>query len=208
MGDFMKERINKILKIIKKYRYFIVFVILMLSINTYAWFVYVTRVDTSFTAKVRSWNVMFQVHDNNIANEVVFQIGDLYPGMPAYNDFASIVNTGETPGEIYFDVKRVEILGQSYAQPTYTSAQLVDMLENNYPFSIELSLTNNVVNPGRTELFNIDVTWPYESGNDALDTQWGMQAYQYLNNNNTTTCISITAEVRVNQENLNGENNS
>ena len=76
------------------------------------------------------------------------------------------------------------------------------LLANNYPFAINLSLTNNVVNPGRTELFNIDVTWPYDSGNDALDTEWGMRAYQYLNNSHTTTCISITAEVRVNQENL------
>ena len=62
----MKGKMNKLLSIIKKYRYFIIFVILMLSINTYAWFVYVTRVDTSFTAKIRSWTVMFQVHDNNI----------------------------------------------------------------------------------------------------------------------------------------------
>ena len=206
MGDFMKGRINNILKNIKKYRYFIIFVILMLSINTYAWFVYVTRVDTSFTAKVRSWNVMFQVHDNNIASDVVFRIGEIYPGMDNYNDFASIVNTGETAGEVYFNVKRVEIFGEVFAQPNYTNEQLISLLANNYPFAINLSLTNNVVNPGRTELFNIDVTWPYDSGNDALDTEWGMRAYQYLNNSHTTTCISITAEVRVNQENL--ENNS
>ena len=199
----MKDRMKKILSNIKKYRYFIIFVILMLSINTYAWFVYVTRVDTSFTAKVRSWNVMFQVHDNNIASEVVFRVGDIYPGMTAYNDFASIVNTGETAGEIYFTVKRVEILGTVYTNSNYTSAQLVSMLSNDFPFSIDLSLTNNVVNPGRTELFNIDVTWPYESGNDALDTQWGTQAYTFRTNNPTANCISITAEVRVNQENLN-----
>ena len=47
-------------------------------------------------------------------------------------DFASIINTGETPGEIYFDVKRVEIFGQVYAQPSYTSAQLVSLLANDY----------------------------------------------------------------------------
>ena len=201
----MKDKINKISNIIKKYRYFIIFVILMLSINTYAWFIYVTRVDTSFTAKIRSWNVMFQVHDNNIANEVVFRVGDIYPGMIAYNDFASIVNTGETAGEIYFDVKRVEILGNVYTNNDYTSTQLVSMLANNYPFSIQLSLTDNIVSPGQTELFNIDVTWPYESGNDVLDTQWGMDAYNYRTNHQTADCITITAEVRVNQENINDD---
>ena len=198
----MKDRIYNIINSIKKYRFFILFVILMLSINTYAWFVYVTRVDTSFTAKIRSWNVMFQVHDNNIAEEVVFRVGDIYPGMRDYNDYASIVNRGETPGEIFFNIKRVEILGTTYTNDNYTSEQLVSMLANNYPFSINISLTNNVVNPGRTELFNLDVTWPYESGNDELDTQWGIQAYNYRTNNQTSDCILITAEVRVNQENI------
>ncbi len=199
----MKEGIKKILNNVKKYRYFIIFVILMLSVNTYAWFVYVTRVDTSFTARVKSWNVMFQVHDNNIASEVVFRIGEIFPGMEDYNDFASIVNTGETSGEIFFKVKKVEILGEVYTDDNYTTEQLVDMLSNNYPFAIDLSLTNTVVNPGRTELFNIDVTWPYESGNDALDTDWGRRAYTFRTNNPYSNCISITAEVRVNQENIN-----
>lgn len=198
----MKERMKKILLNIKKYRYFLIFVVIMLSLNTYAWFIYVTRVDTSITAKVRSWNVMFQVHDNNIANEVVFHLADIYPGMPDYNDFASIVNTGSTAGEVYFKVKKVEILGTVYSDSDYTSDELVDLLSNNYPFKIDLSLTNTIVNPGRTELFNIDITWPYESGNDALDTEWGMRAYQYLQRSQTTDCISITAEVRVNQESI------
>ena len=49
-------------------RYFLLFAIVLISINAYAWFTYVTRVDTSISAKVRSWNVMFEVHDNNFAD--------------------------------------------------------------------------------------------------------------------------------------------
>ncbi len=197
----MKERIKKIFNIVKRIRYFLIFAILLLSINVYAWFLYITRVDTNFTARVRSWNVMFQVHDNNVANEVTFQVGDIYPGMPAYNDFASIVNTGEAAGEIYFVIKRVKIFDDVYTDANYTTAQLVNMLSNNYPFAIDISLTDTTVRPGQTELFNIDVTWPYESGNDDLDTYWGNTAYNYLNSNVNPTCISITAEVRVNQQN-------
>ena len=50
---------------------------------------------------------MFQVHDNNIASEVHFNVGEIYPGMTDYNDYASIVNTGETTGEAFFKIKSV-----------------------------------------------------------------------------------------------------
>lgn len=197
----MKDRIRKLPKLIKKYRGFIIFAIIMLSINTYAWFVYVTRVDTSFTAKLRSWNVMFQVHDNNIASDVNFEVGDIYPGMPNYHDFASIINTGESAGSVYFTIKSVRILDDTYTESDYTTDELLDMLENNYPFTITIGLTNEVVMPGTTENFSLDVVWPYESGDDELDTTWGRNAYNYLQTHPSTPSIAILAEVRVNQDN-------
>ncbi len=195
----MKDKTKRILKLIKRYRFFMIFMVLMFSVNTYAWFMYVTRVDTSLTARVRSWNVMFQVHDNNIAQEVVFDAADIYPGMPDYEDLASVVNTGDTIGDIYFNIKRVQILNEVYTSADYTTEQLLSRLENNYPFTISLSLSNNKVYPGTTETFNIEITWPYESNNDALDTQWGVSAYQYRNSNPGQPCVVITAEVRVDQ---------
>lgn len=195
----MKEGLKKILKLIKRYRFFLIFMIVLFSVNTYAWFMYVTRVDTSFTAKVRSWNVMFQVHDNNIAQEVVFDTTDIYPGMPDYEDFASVVNTGDTIGNIYFNIKRVQIFSDVYTSANYTSAQLLSKLENDYPFTVTLSLSNNMVFPGTTETFNLEITWPYESNNDTLDTEWGVRAYQYRNSYPGQPCVSITAEVRVDQ---------
>ena len=195
----MKERLRKAFKTIKRIRYFLIFAILLLSINAYAWFVFVTRVDTSITARVRSWNVMFQVHDNNIASEVVFNVGEIYPGMTAYNDYASIINTGESAGEAFFTVKRVQIFDTVYTSDNYSQGELIDILTAGYPFEIDISLTNNVVAPGHTEYFNVDITWPYESGDDALDTYWGNYAYSFLQTNPTASCISITAEVRVNQ---------
>lgn len=198
----MKDRTREIFEKIKKIRYFLVFAIVMISINAYAWFNYVTRVDTSIDAKIRSWNVMFEVHDNNIANEVTFNVGEIFPGMSNYNDYASIVNTGESAGEVYFEIKRVQILENVYTSADYTTAQLVSLLKNNYPFEIDVGLTNSTVAPGRTELFTIDISWPYESGDDIADTLWGNNAYTYMTTHNTSTCISITAEVRVNQESI------
>ena len=198
----MKERLRKTFKTIKRIRYFLIFAILLLSINAYAWFVYITRVDAGITAKVRSWNVMFQVHDNNIASEVNFDVGEIYPGMTPFNEYASIVNTGESAGEAYFTIKSVRIFNDTYTDEDYDSDELLDILNNNYPFEIDISLTNTLVEPGHTERFNIDVTWPYESGDDALDTYWGNVAYNYLQTNPNDSCIYIMAEVRVNQESI------
>ena len=198
----MKERIRKLFKTIKRIRHFLIFAILLLSVNAYAWFVYITRVDTGISATVRSWNVMFQVHDNNIASEVTFNVGEIYPGMPDYNDYALIVNNGASSGEAFFTIKSIQVFNSTYTDDDYTQGELIDILTANYPFEIDISLTNNIVAPGHTERFNIDITWPYESGDDALDTYWGNVAYSYLQNDPTATCISITAEVRVNQESI------
>ena len=197
----MKNVIKNLLKKAKKYRGFIIFFIIMLSINTYAWFAYITRIDTSITAKLRSWNVMFQVHDNNIASDVNFEIGDIYPGMPNYSDLASIVNTGESAGSVSFTVKSVRILDNTYTLTNYTSDELIEMLASDYPFSITIGLSDEVVMPGSTETFDLGVVWPYESGNDDLDTTWGRAAYTYKQSHPNSPSIVITAEVRVNQNN-------
>ena len=86
-----------------------------------------------------------------------------------------------------------------YSENDYTTEELVDLLANNYPFKIDVGLTNTTISPGHTEFFNVDITWPYESGDDALDTYWGNVAYTYRNTTNSDTCISITAEIRVSQ---------
>ena len=198
----MKERMRKLFKTIKRIRYFLIFAILLLSVNAYAWFVFVTRVDSSITAKVRSWNVMFQVHDNDIASNVTFNVGEIYPGMTDYNDHASIVNTGETAGEAFFTIKSIQIFNDVYSSDDYSQGELIDVLTAGYPFVIDITLTNNYVAPGHTEYFNIDITWPYESGNDALDTYWGNVAYNFLQSNPQASCITITAEIRVNQESI------
>lgn len=199
----MKEKSKKVFKTIKRLRYFLIIAILLLSINAYAWFVYITKVDTSITARVRSWNVMFQAHDTTIVSEVIFSVGEIYPGMPDYNDFATITNNGESTGSLTFRIKSVQIFENTYTEDDYTTEELVAMLADNYPFKIDVQLTNDTITPNSTEYFTVDITWPYESGDDELDTYWGNVAYTYRNSTNSDTCISITAEVRVSQ--LNGD---
>jgi len=195
----MKKEPKNIFKTLKKIRFFLIFAIVLLSINAYAWFIYITKVDTSIKAKVRSWNIMIQVHDENVASDITFNVSEMYPGMPDYHDYATVINNGESQGTLEFVIKRVQIFDSVYTLDDYTSEQLVEMLADNYPFKIDVSLTNNVIDPGHTEQFVVDIKWPYESGDDVADTYWGNQAYSYMKATNSDTCISIVAEIRVNQ---------
>ena len=70
------------------------------------------------------------------------------------------------------------------------------------PIRRRLSRVFNIVAPGHTERFNIDVTWPCESGDDDLDTYWGNLAYNYKLSHPNMSCITISAEIRVNQETI------
>ena len=47
--------------------------------------------------------------------------------------------------------------------------------------------------------FTIGVTWPFESGNDALDTTWGNNAYTYKSNNPTLPSITMKVKLSVEQ---------
>jgi hypothetical protein len=195
----MKKEPKNIFKVLKKIRFFLIFAIVLLSINAYAWFIYITKVDTSIKAKVRSWNIMIEVHDENVASDITFNVSEMYPGMPNYHDYATVINNGESQGTLEFVIKRVQIFDSVYTLDDYTSDQLVEMLADNYPFKIDVSLTNNVIDPGHTEQFIVDINWPYESGDDIADTYWGNQAYTYMKTTNSDTCISIMAEIRVDQ---------
>lgn len=56
----MKEILKKINKIIKKIKLKnLISLICIFAFNTYAWFIYTTKVSTDLTAHVSAWNVDF-----------------------------------------------------------------------------------------------------------------------------------------------------
>ena len=50
---------------------------------------------------------------------------------------------------------------------------------------------------GGEEQFYIRVNWAYESGDDALDTYWGNQAYDYHLSNPDAPVISLRIKISV-----------
>ena len=176
----------------------LILLLITFSSTTFAWFIYATKISASITAHIDSWNILFTNEDNAISEYVNFYIPDLYPGMTTYTDNISATNLGERSATITYEIISVKILGVLYTidGETLTSAQMSNKLAGDYPFQILMSLSNSLINPnyGSTQ-FTLTVQWPYESGDDAEDTYWGQQAYQFISNNPGQPCIEMSVKI-------------
>lgn len=197
------EKNKDAIKILKKSMRLKVLLLLgiMLTFNTFAWFVYSNTVSNSISTYVKAWKIEFKSGEE-IVEIVEFEIDELYPGMPEYSNFINIVNYGETQADITYEVISIKILEDIYDQTTYTSQELEDMLLNDYPFVIQFSLSNAVINPfnGSSD-FEVNATWAYESGNDVLDTQWGHNSYNFKEEYPLDKQIVLVVKLHANQPN-------
>ena len=195
-----KNKFIELLKIIFKRTRITTILLLLITFasSTFAWFIYATKVSTGITAHIEAWNILFTNEDNSVEEYVNFYIPNLYPGMEDFNDSISAYNLGERSAEISYEIVSTRILSTTYniEGGSYSSAQMESILANNFPFRTTFSLTNTTLetNSGNTT-FSINVTWPFESNNDALDTYWGNQAYTYSANNPGVPSIEIVVKI-------------
>lgn len=195
----------ELLKImLKRIRLSTLILLLITSVSTsFAWFIYATKVSAGITTHIETWNILFTNEDNAISEYVNFVIPNLVPGMEDYTASVSAYNLGEHSATISYEIVSVKILGVNYTVDgtTLTSSMLENRLYNDYPFKIQFDLSNEVVTAttGRST-FSINVSWPYESGNDELDTYWGAQSFTYSSNNPGEPSIEMTVKISAIQE--------
>ena len=167
-------------KIIKKVKFKTLFLLMItLASNSFAWFIYTTKVSSNISAKVREWNVTFEANGQVVEKTIEINIDSLYPGMNAYNQTLTAANSGESKAQITYEIVSTNILGDNLVNYNYSNEDILNYLKNNYPFTIEISSTNSIIEPNGEEKINITVSWPYESGDDEKDTYWGNLAYNY-----------------------------
>ena len=167
-------------KILKKVRLKTLFLLaITLASNSFAWFIYTTKVSSNISAKVREWNVTFEANGQVVEKTIEINIDSLYPGMNAYNQTLTAANSGESKAQITYEIVSTNILGDNLVNYNYSNEDILNYLKNNYPFTIEISSTNSIIEPNGKEKINITVSWPYESGDDEKDTYWGNLAYNY-----------------------------
>lgn len=193
----------KILKIFKKIKIrTLLFLIALLAFNTYAWFVYVNNVAGSIKAHITSWDVEFKTGEEAITTNIRFDVDRVYPGMDTYTKIVKVHNKGEMSAIISYEVKSITILGVSYEQDdNTTSSDLENMIMNDFPFHLNINIDSLQLSPGDGECqFEVSFDWPFESGNDEIDTYWGEKAYEYYSVNPNTTSIQIEIAISAIQQ--------
>lgn len=187
----------------------IVMMILVLLVNTYAWFIYISKVETSLSIHVRDWK--FELMSGSQSEKFDFIIDSIYPGIKKEDTVKEISATNassETTALLTCELNYVKIFDEEYIVEEggeYTSKDLLDKISNDYPFKIQLVLVET--NPdgseketlydgeseyemvSRSEVkIRMQVVWPYETvptGDltqeelDEIDTYYGNLAHEF-----------------------------
>ncbi|MBQ6494795.1 MAG: hypothetical protein IJI49_02205 [Bacilli bacterium] len=215
-----KESLLKtIFKVIKRRFkiWHLLFFALLISVNTYAWFIYMNKVSSDISVRVKSWNVSFQFNNQTMTDYVNFDVEEIYPGMETRTQSLKVSNDGETDAQLSYEVVYANIFGTEYdtGEITMTPEELTNKLANDYPFKITLSSTNNILSRnGTNEFFTVQIVWPYETTSNGVlqddqDTYWGNLAYTFQEQNPGIPCIQIRVKITAiqiqNQESQNTE---
>lgn len=191
----MFEKLKKLKKV--KLRH-LVLLIIILSFNSYAWFVYSTKVSTGMSAHVTSWNVTFQVGEEMVESNLMIDLDRIYPGMELYEKEIIVKNKGETQASLSYEIDSITIFGNRYeVGENFTQEELETMIKEEYPFKINITINedNMKENDGGDGSFKVKVEWPFESSNDELDTYWGQRAYEYYSLHPNMTSLQVVVKL-------------
>lgn len=193
----------------------LIFLIIILSANTFAWFVYVKEVHTNINVKVRAWNVVLTNSESEAISTINVDIKSAYPGMEEFKNETKVYNQGESKADFKYTILSINAFGKEIITsekiiadggvPTEnnpSSSELEATLKDGtkYPFVIELLASNDKLEPYNGEAsFKVKMNWEYESGNDELDTKWGTNAYNYKKNNPNKPGLQIVIELKITQ---------
>ena len=92
-------------------------------------------------------------------------------------------------------------LKRGYSKFDKIVEKVLEYLETAYPFKVKLSSSNNSIEVNSQEQITIEVSWPYESGNDELDTYWGNKAYDFHKANPDSPSILLVIKISASQIN-------
>ncbi len=191
----------------------LIFLILLVVSNTFAWFIYATKIDSNVSVHVRAWNVVFEAGDNLVTDMINVTVDSIYPGMDDYEYEIKAYNRSDVSASLSYEILSARILNQEYittvgraalgqlpVEGDLTSAQLEAKLANDYPFSIGIDISDDVIALGdREETFTLSVIWPYENNHDDVDTLWGINAYQFKESNPLDPSITLRIKIIITQ---------
>ena len=161
----------------------IFFIIVSFISGTLAWFAYSGLSDVATEIDIRAWNI--EIDKKSSTKDITISLSEISPGMETMSEVINIRNSGDSDAIVKFNLVSARILGAEednyVVGENLTTEELQDILANKYPFQINASLSKEyVLKQGGEASLNVSVSWPFDSGNDDLDSTWGTNAYQFL----------------------------
>ena len=167
---------------------------LLLAINSFAWFVFITDGTGKISADVINWDIAF-LDEEGKSEMIDVEITDLYPGMPTFTKGIIIMNKSDLDAEFNCSVEKIIAFGEEY-----TTDDLINSLEIEFPFKITFGYDNTELDKGDSLPFNVIVNWPFES-----DVQYYKlnHLYEYIKGINYYQLDGDTYnEIEVSEENF------
>ena len=195
---------KKIFKIIKKIKLrHMIILLFLLMFNTYAWFIYTTKVNTTIDAHVSSWNVEFISKEGGVESNLLVSVDKIYPGMTPFEYDVNVKNEGEMKAKLDYEIRTIRIMDDNYiVSDTLSSQEIENQIKQKYPFKINIISNDSKMDPkGGTGNFKIIVSWDYESGDDSKDTEYGNKAYQFYKDNPDEKSIEMNLILKAVQVN-------
>lgn len=189
----------------------LVFLIVLLAGNTFAWFIYATKINTDVSVHVRAWNIVFEAGENELSNDVQLTVDSIYPGMEDYEYEIRAYNHSEVSASMTYQILSARIFDDEYITAEEkqslgltvdgdepTSEEIEEMLAEDFPFTITFATSSSTILQGSGyETYTLSVVWPYESDDDETDTLWGSNAYTYKESNPTSPSIALKIRITI-----------
>lgn len=191
-----QNKLKQIKKRIRKRTLF--FLVIALLANSFAWFIYTNKVSNSITTGVRSWKITFDQDGQDLEENIEFNFDDIYPGIDTQVKQIDITNNGEMTAYISYQIESIQIFDETYTKENYTQEQLINILNNNYPFKLSFINSDTEITVGQTGNFTATLNWPFESGDDEADTYYGKKSYEFKEESNEPQ-IKIIVKIKASQ---------
>lgn len=149
---------------------------------TLAWFAYSGLITARTEINVKAWNIEFNKNGDPVSNELIIRTS-IEPGMETMTEVIDIKNLGDTAAAVTYEIESARILDDEITADEEDQDKLKDELSHDYPFHVDMSISDNYIHAhDGTGKFQISVSWPFESGNDEWDSEWGEKAYDFALN--------------------------
>lgn len=175
------------------------FAVSIMSI-TLAWFAYTNTVTSNMNVNLKTWDIKITKNNTEVSNVFDITINNLSPGMTDFQEDYVIHNNGDIPAKITYNIKYFRLFN---TEVTTTNGISFAQLARDYPFKLEFTHGSRYLAADSTSNFGVSCTWPFDSGNDKLDTQYGQMAYnfyqseQQLHNQNSSYQIRSGLELKI-----------